>query len=96
MQVDYSGYPGLMRTITVAELRQNPTAALDDVAHGETLVVTKHRRPVAKLVPPDDDALLRVVPARDTRPSRLSDRPPADQDTVEETEKLLAEMASDW
>ena len=41
-----------MKTITVAQLRQNPTAALDEVEHGETYIVTKHRREVARLVPP--------------------------------------------
>lgn len=41
-----------MKTITVAELRQNPTAALDEVEHGETYVVTRHRREIGRLVPP--------------------------------------------
>ncbi len=41
-----------MKTISVGELRQNPTAALDAVEHGETFVVTRHRREIARLVPP--------------------------------------------
>lgn len=85
-----------MKTITVAELRQNPTSALDQVSRGETLVVTKHRHPVAKLVPPDDDALQRIVPAKKRGPSALSDRPRTDLHTYEDTESLLAEMASEW
>lgn len=82
--------------ITVAELRQNPTAALKDVEDGETYVVTKHRRPVAKLVPPEDDVLLRIRPARNPGPSRLAARPRTASRTYEETEALLAEMASEW
>lgn len=41
-----------MKTITVAQLRQNPTAALEDVERGETYVVTRHRREIGRLVPP--------------------------------------------
>lgn len=45
-----------MKTISVGELRQNPTAALDAVEHGETFVVTRHRREIARLVPPSRSA----------------------------------------
>ncbi|GAB3486561.1 type II toxin-antitoxin system Phd/YefM family antitoxin [Flexivirga sp.] len=41
-----------MKTITVGQLRQNPTAALDEVERGETYVVTRHRREIGRLVPP--------------------------------------------
>lgn len=41
-----------MKTISVAELRQNPTQALNEVEHGETYVVTRHRREIGRLVPP--------------------------------------------
>lgn len=85
-----------MRSITVAELRQNPTSALNEVAAGESLVVTKHRRPVARLVPPDDEALVNVIPARETGPARLADRTRRALHTYEDTENLLAEMASEW
>lgn len=41
----------MSRTISVGELRQNPTAALDAVAEGESFVVTRHRKPIAELRP---------------------------------------------
>lgn len=41
-----------MKTISVGALRQNPTAALDEVERGETYIVTRHNREVARLVPP--------------------------------------------
>lgn len=41
----------MSRTISVGELRQNPTSALDDVLDGETVVVLRHNRPIADLVP---------------------------------------------
>lgn len=45
-----------MKTIPVAALRQNPTHALDEVERGETYVVTRHGREVARLVPPAQSA----------------------------------------
>lgn len=84
-----------MKEITVAELRQNPTAALNEVEGGASYIVTKHRRPVARLVPPDDDeVLLRLIPAKHPGPSDLASR--AARHTYEETESLLAEMSSEW
>lgn len=41
-----------MKTISVGELRQNPTAALGEVEQGETYVITRHRREIGRLVPP--------------------------------------------
>lgn len=40
-----------MKTLTVGQLRQNPTDALNSVADGETIVITRHNRPIADLVP---------------------------------------------
>jgi len=80
----------------VAELRQNPTTALSEVERGETYTVTRHRRAVAKLVPADDESLLRITPAPDRGPSALARRPRTELHTYEETEALLDEMASEW
>ncbi|GAB3815951.1 hypothetical protein GCM10028820_14390 [Tessaracoccus terricola] len=85
-----------MKTITVAELRQNPTPALDAVAGGASLTVTKHRRPVAMLVPAEDDAPVRIQPAVNPSPSQLAARPRPSLHSYEETESLLDEMASEW
>ncbi|GGF98738.1 hypothetical protein GCM10007304_10870 [Rhodococcoides trifolii] len=41
-----------MKSITVAQLRQNPTAALDDLENGEEYIITRHRKEVGRLVPP--------------------------------------------
>lgn len=41
-----------MNTVSIAELRQNPTPVLDAVEHGETYVVTRYRKEIARLVPP--------------------------------------------
>ncbi|MFT4136630.1 type II toxin-antitoxin system Phd/YefM family antitoxin [Microbacterium sp.] len=41
----------MARTISVGELRQNPTSALDEVLGGATVVVLRHNRAIADLVP---------------------------------------------
>lgn len=41
-----------MNTVSIAELRQNPTPVLDAVEHGETYVVTRYRKEIARIVPP--------------------------------------------
>lgn len=40
-----------MKTITVGQLRQNPTVMLADVEAGETYQVTRHNREIAWIVP---------------------------------------------
>ncbi|MGU3435865.1 type II toxin-antitoxin system Phd/YefM family antitoxin [Actinomycetes bacterium M1A6_2h] len=41
-----------MKSITVAQLRQNPTEAIDDLERGEEYIITRHRKEVGRLVPP--------------------------------------------
>ncbi|MDJ1370523.1 type II toxin-antitoxin system Phd/YefM family antitoxin [Gulosibacter molinativorax] len=83
-----------MKTISVAELRQNPTAAIEDVANGETYVVTRHKHPVARLTPIDDDAV-QIIPPRNPRAPKLADRKDLPRKSVAEVEALIREMASD-
>ena len=40
-----------MKSISVGELRQNPTTVLDAVEQGETYVITRHRREIGRIVP---------------------------------------------
>lgn len=83
-----------MKTITVAELRQNPTAALVAVESGETYLVTRHRRGIARLVPVDDEPR-EIEPARNPGGSQLSTRQLDRVYTHDEAQSLLKEMASD-
>lgn len=83
-----------MKSITVGELRQNPTAAFSEVESGETYVVTRHHREVARLVPPSGEADL--IPAKRSGPARLSERPPQHLRTAETIDDLLADMDSPW
>jgi antitoxin (DNA-binding transcriptional repressor) of toxin-antitoxin stability system len=40
-----------MATISVGQLKQNPSAALDALERGESYVITRYRRPVGMLTP---------------------------------------------
>ena len=82
-----------MKTISVAELRQNPTEALAAVEAGETYLVTKHRHPIAQLIPVDP--ALVVIPARRTGGSRLTERKLDRVYSQAEIDALLADMAED-
>ncbi|WP_046013439.1 type II toxin-antitoxin system Phd/YefM family antitoxin [Microbacterium sp. SA39] len=68
-----------MKTISVGDLRQNPTSALDDVEHGETYSVTRHRREIARLVPPP-----RRRPTRADDLRRAISRTPVDASWAQE------------
>ena len=84
-----------MRTITVAQLRQNPTEAIAAVEAGESYVVTRHRRPVAQLIPPTDDAVIRVTPPRNPAPTNLAGRRAWKLTTAASADELIADMKSD-
>ncbi len=43
-----------MRLIAASEAKAKLLGLLDDVERGETIVVTRHGKPVARLVPDDD------------------------------------------
>ena len=48
-----------MRKVSTSEAKTHLSALLDDVARGETIIITKRGRPVARLTPPE-------APARET------------------------------
>jgi antitoxin (DNA-binding transcriptional repressor) of toxin-antitoxin stability system len=41
-----------MMTVSIAELRQNPTPAFDAVEAGNTVIVTRYRKEIGRIVPP--------------------------------------------
>lgn len=80
--------------MTVAEMRQNLTVALAEVEAGEIYVVTRHRRPIARIVPVEVEPVV-VIPARDPGPSSLSSRPRSGMAPYEATEAAWAEMGTE-
>lgn len=85
-----------MKEISVAELRQNPTAALNDVAAGETYLVTRHRRAIAQLVPVKEPVLVPLTTAVRSGPSHLSDRSAWQLKTAGSVDELIENMMSEW
>lgn len=85
-----------MKQITVAELRQNPTAALREVESGETYVVTRHRRAVAQLVPPVAEALVVVTPPLKRGASPIATLGALELRTAGSVEELIEDMRSQW
>lgn len=72
----------MAKTISVGELRQNPTKMLRDVKAGATYVVTDHGEPVAEVTPrrgqrwvpaTDIDAVLRALGADDEWAREIDD-----------------------
>ena len=45
-----SGYSGQVKTATITEAKNQLSALIDRVRHGETIVITDRGRPVARLV----------------------------------------------
>jgi prevent-host-death family protein len=43
-----------MREVQASEAKTHLPRLLDDVEHGETIVITRHGRPIARLVPDED------------------------------------------
>ena len=45
-----------MRSIQAAEAKTHLSSLLDEVERGETLIITRHGKPIARIVPEGDDA----------------------------------------
>ncbi|MFT4217733.1 MAG: type II toxin-antitoxin system prevent-host-death family antitoxin [Micropruina sp.] len=83
-----------MNAISVAELRQNPTEALARAEAGETVIITRHRHPIAKIVPLDAPGVA-LIPARKRGRANLDELLGPPRRTHDEVEALLAEMKED-
>ncbi len=46
-----SGYTGQMKTASISVTKNQLSALIEQVRHGETILITDHDRPVARLVP---------------------------------------------
>lgn len=78
-----------MKTITVAQLRQNPTAMLAEVEAGETYRVTRHNREIARIMPREHQ--VELLPPKRRTGSRLADLPRHTLRTADSVEDLLAD-----
>ena len=78
-----------VKTITVGQLRQNPTAMLDDVEAGEVYRITRHDREIARIVPRDPSATL--LPPKRSGGSHLSELDRHELRTATSIDELLAD-----
>lgn len=78
-----------MKTITVAQLRQNPTAMLAEVEAGETYRVTRHNHEIARVVP--RDCSVPLLPPKRPGGSRLAGLPRHELSSSTTIEGLLAD-----
>ncbi|WP_022881991.1 type II toxin-antitoxin system Phd/YefM family antitoxin [Gryllotalpicola ginsengisoli] len=76
-----------MKTITVGQLRQNPTAMLADVEAGETYTITRHDHEVARVVPLGSGVPL--IARKRRSGSRLAQLPPHVLRTAQNVDELL-------
>jgi len=83
-----------VKTISVGELRQNPTQMLREVESGETYVITRHGREVGRVVPPTP-RLDVVFPAKHRLTTRLADRPRVALKTAASVDELIEDMKGD-
>lgn len=78
-----------MKTITVGQLRQNPTTMLADVEAGATYRVTRHNREIARIVP--RGLGLELQPPKRRGGSRLAALPRHELRTAQSIDELLAD-----
>ena len=78
-----------MKTITVGQLRQNPTAMLADVEAGETYQVTRHNREIARIVPRTHE--LELMPPKRRSGTHLAHLPRHELRTAASIDELLAD-----
>lgn len=89
----YFTYCPEMKTITVAQIRQNPTQMIDDVAAGEIYRITRHGVDVGVVVPPS--AAPQIVPASRRGAIRLRGTEPHKLRSASSIEELLGEIKGD-
>ncbi|MDB5403491.1 MAG: hypothetical protein QOF70_5970 [Acetobacteraceae bacterium] len=70
-----------MREVQASEAKTHLPQLLDDVEHGETIIITRHGRPIARLVP---DADRRQAEAREAVAAIKALRKRAGKTTIEE------------
>lgn len=83
-----------MKTITVGELRQNPTRMLEDVAGGETYRITRHGHAVGLILPAAEQAV--PVSPRKKGAMRLSGIPAHQLRSAETIDELIDEVKGEW
>lgn len=83
-----------MSTISVGELRQNPTRMLELVQEGASFTVTRHGQEIARIVPPEP--LSALIPPKSSGPSRILSLGPVEPGGGATVDEVAEEMKGDW
>ena len=83
-----------MNTITVGQLRQNPTGMLEAVQAGTTFTVTRHGQEIGRIVPPL--RLPNLISPRKTGPARTADLDLIHPSGGVSLDELLEEVRGEW
>lgn len=83
-----------MKTVTVGQLRQNPTEMLADVEAGETYRITRHDREIGRIVPAAEVAL--ILPPRKRGRARTADLSRVELSSAGSIDELLDEIRGAW
>jgi len=85
----------MVKTITVGQLRQNPTEALAAVEAGETYRITRHRREIGQIVPPAP-AGVALIPPKRRGGTRLAQLARHELTTAASIDELLDDERGMW
>lgn len=83
-----------MKSISVGELRQNPSAALADVEKGATWRITRHNREIGRIVPPAKGPEI-VAPKR-RGPAHTLDLVPVEITSADSIDELIESAKGEW
>lgn len=83
-------YTVAMKTVSVRELRQNPSQMLRDVEAGESYVITSYNRPIARVEPTASST--QIIPPKRTGRPRLAALPKHELRSAASVDELLDEL----
>ncbi len=83
-----------MKSISVGELRQNPSEMIADVESGEVYELTRHNHRVGYIVPASSSA--RIIPRKLAGPARTSELPRRELRTASTIDELLESEKGEW
>ena len=84
-----------MNQITVAQLRQNPTAMLDAVERGEEYQITRHNKVIGRIIP-EPVRGVNLIPPKRAGSARLSQLPPLQLNSFNTIDELIEWNKGEW
>lgn len=83
-----------MKTVTVGQLRQNPTEVLADVEAGGIYAITRHNRVIGRIVPADAAAEMTLPKRNGPAQTRRLDR--VELTTAASIDDLIDDAKGQW